>query len=355
MKNPDDLLELEPLEGWGIVNAMACAYIAFFTPFIMAGFTARSDWIGFIFYILTTLAVIVLTVDMSSRWIVDLLRDGSGIRRQEPSSMGSDMHDPDATAYSTNVIVKWVKRKVHRALFPIEYRVKKFLRGLKMERWSNWKFMDATVLVSFVLQYSSFWMNVAWFEPRRGRAPAWSVPLSPGVHWTYSFGLLRLVAGSRVLHFISCAENNLMLRRRMTSEERHYIRICKLTLVMSVMIHLSACLWVIIARIELGPHEINPQPTPFFSSTELYLGRSGLVNSYLHAVHWAWVNLAGIGSIDSVPETSLECVTTLLIHLCGATLYAVITGNVVTILEVMSERQLTVGNDLAESKFSVCW
>lgn len=334
MKHPNDLLELEPLEGWGVVNAMACAYIAFFTPFIMAGFTAHSAWIGFSFNFLTTWAVFVLTVDMSSRWIADHLRDGRRtLRRVRRSSDGGrSQHDLRASALPYGI--KWVNRKVHRAMFPVEYRIKKFLRGLKMERWSNWKFMDATVLISFVLQYSPFWMDVI---RRGGLADAWSVPLSPGVHWTYSFGLLRLVACSRVMHFISCAENNLVLRRRMTTEERHYIRICKLTFVMSAVIHVSACIWVLIARIELGPREMDPQPTPFFSKTDLYLGRSGMVNGYLHAVHWAWVNLAGIGSIDSTPETSLECATTLLIHICGETLYTVITGNVVTISDVITQ------------------
>jgi hypothetical protein len=121
-------------------------------------------------------------------------------------------------------------------------------------------------------------------------------------------------------------------------------------LTMGFVIHVSACLWCIIARIQLDPGDIDPQPTPFFPDTRLYLGRSGVFNAYIHALHWSWVNLAGIGNIESVPETTLECLVTLFTHICGATLYTIITGNVVTILETMTERQMSMGNDLAERK-----
>jgi hypothetical protein len=138
-------------------------------------------------------------------------------------------------------------------------------------------------------------------------------------------------------HAVHCAENSLLLRRRMSPEDRHYVRIFKLTLIMWCVIHLSACLWFIIARIQLKPDEENPEPTPFFPDPKLYLGRSGILNAYLHAIHWAWVNLAGIGNIDSTPETTLECLVTLFTHICGATLYTIVTGNVVAILETMTE------------------
>jgi hypothetical protein len=84
--------------------------------------------------------------------------------------------------------------------------------------------MDATILLSFFLQHIMLLVDMI----RLGPAEAWAKPATPGVHWTYVFGLLRLVAASRVFHAVHCAENNLMLRRRMSSEERHYIRILKL-------------------------------------------------------------------------------------------------------------------------------
>lgn len=67
---------------------------------------------------------------------------------------------------------------------------------------------------------------------------------------------------------------------------------------------------------------------------------------------WAWVCLAGIGDTDSNPESSLECLTTLFVHICGATLYTITTGNVVAILEAITEKQNEAGNDLAERKYT---
>jgi len=62
----------------------------------------------------------------------------------------------------------------------------------------------------------------------------------------------------------------------------------------------------------------------------------------------AWVNLAGIGDCDSTPVTNLECITTLVVHICGATLYTITTGNVVAILETLTQKQNQTGNDLSE-------
>jgi hypothetical protein len=46
----------------------------------------------------------------------------------------------------------------------------------------------------------------------------------------------------------------------------------------------------------------------------------------------------------------MECLTTLFVHLCGATLFTITTGNVVAILEAMTEKQNEAGCDLAECK-----
>lgn len=48
----------------------------------------------------------------------------------------------------------------------------------------------------------------------------------------------------------------------------------------------------------------------------------------------------------------MECLTTLFVHICGATLYTITTGNVVAILEAMTEKQNEAGNDLVERKYS---
>jgi hemoglobin-like flavoprotein len=317
IKHPNELLQLEPLEGWGMANALACLYITLYTPFRMAGFTARHDVVEDTFNVFTSLATACLALDMATGWIVEQLPNTRSFSNQSK-------HPP------------W-RQTVDRWLFPIKFRTKRFFRSLKMERWSSWPLMDFVALSSFPLQYAgSLFLG---YNASRSAA---------GVHWTYMFGLLRLACGARVLHFLHCAENNLMLRRRTNESERSALRIAKLLMTMLTFVHFSACLWVLVARLELGPLTTEPKPSAFFPNEKILLGGTGIINSYLHAVHWAWVNLAGIGASDSSPETSVECLATLLVHFCGATLYTITTGNVVAILETMAQKQGELGDDLAE-------
>jgi hypothetical protein len=122
---------------------------------------------------------------------------------------------------------------------------------------------------------------------------------------------------------------------------------------MTFAIHVAACLWLIIARIELGPGSLTRYPDLFFPNHELVLDGQGILNAYVHAVHWAWVNLAGFSGCDSTPVSTLECVATLCVHICGATRYTITTGNVVAILESMTEEQDQTGQDLAERKYAL--
>ena len=57
---------------------------------------------------------------------------------------------------------------------------------------------------------------------------------------------------------------------------------------------------------------------------------------------------SGIGNFDSTPVSTLECIVTLLVHICGVTLYAIMTGNVVSILEELTSKDNQVGRDLAD-------
>jgi hypothetical protein len=211
-----------------------------------------------------------------------------------------------------------------------------------MDRWAGLPRVNAMIILSFIIQTMEQFRHGGGFQTGGGA--------EAGVHWTFGFGFLGLAAGIRVLHCIQCAENNMMLRRQLHHDERLTLRVCKLIGVLTFVIHVAACLWCIIARIEMGPETVDPISTSFFPNQDLLLGGQGIVNSYVHAVHWAWVNLAGIGGCDSTPVSTLECVATLLVHICGATLYAITTGNVVAILESMTAEQDQTGADLAERK-----
>ena len=318
MKNPNNVLQMEPLEGWGTVATASCAYLTIVTPLQMASLTVGNSQLNAQITYLTIVAAIVLALDMSSHWIAEQVRPKG--------------YAPDLSKRSP------LRREVDRWIFPIKFRATRFIRSLQMDRWVPWQKMEATVLLSFPLQYAHY---LFYSEA--------ASPSSVGVHWTYAFGLLRLVAAHRVFHALTCAENNFLLRRhKISTQELSTIRMAKLIGTMLLVIHVNACLWCVVARVGIGPGN-DPVPTAFFPKPqEIFQGHLSALNAYLHAVHWAWVSLAGIGDCDSTPETSLECLATLFVHICGATLYTITTGNVVNILEAMSAKRNEVTGDLAE-------
>ena len=125
------------------------------------------------------------------------------------------------------------------------------------------------------------------------------------------------------------------------------MRITKLILTLAYVTHVSGCIWQIIARIELAD-TLEITPTAFFPEPNLLLGSSGVINAYIRSIHFAWTNLAGIGNFDSTPVTTLEVVGTLIIHICGVTLYAIMTGAVVNILEELTSKDNEIQRELAE-------
>jgi hypothetical protein len=170
-----------------------------------------------------------------------------------------------------------VRRYVDRLIFPFKFRATRFLRSLRTDRWAAWPRINAMILLSFILQnMEQFRHGFFGFQTGQQQAKA-------GVYRTFGFGLVGLAAGFRVLHCIKCAENNMMLRRQVHHDERVTVRVCELVGVLAFVIHVAACLWCIIARIELGPDVVDPISSSFFPNQDLLLGGLGILNAYVHA------------------------------------------------------------------------
>ncbi|KAG7366064.1 ion transport protein [Nitzschia inconspicua] len=207
------------------------------------------------------------------------------------------------------------------------------LRLYRMDRWVPWPSLDIKVLVSFVLQ------GMVVQSPLCTRL---------GLHWTQMFGLLRVSCASRVLHFIQCAENNFLLRQKMDAERQLFLRIVKLLIQFAFIAHVCACLYCATARLEVGYDASELTPTSFFPNVEILYGTDrNVLTSYSRAVHWAFVSLSGIGNIDSVPSTTLECWFTLIVHMIGAVFYAIVTGVVINTLEERAAKDSKIGSDVA--------
>lgn len=105
-------------------------------------------------------------------------------------------------------------------------------------------------------------------------------------------------------------------------------------------------MWCIVTRLGLGLDATEFTPSPFFPNSDLFGSESNVFNSYSRAIYWAFVNLSGIGDVDSNPTSTLECWTTLIVHMIGAVFYAILTGNVIAILEERSKRDNKIGTDI---------
>lgn len=253
MKHPNAVLQIEPLEGWGVVNTVACGFLVFTTPLQMAGILAYGGYSYVLLKLLTFISASILTLDMLSHWVSAQVRPKA--------------YSPDLSKRSA------LYRKLDVMLFPIKFRTVRFLRSLQMDRWTKWHGMETIVLLSFPLQQMGPLFLTQCIEG------------SAGVHWTHMFGMLRLVAIMRVVHSLSCAENNLMLRRRQINQQQLLaIRMVKLIVTMLVVIHINACLFCIVARVELGPYAMNAVPSSFFPKSDIFDGKLNPLNSYLHAV-----------------------------------------------------------------------
>lgn len=201
---------------------------------------------------LTLLAALILALDMNSHWIAEQVR---------PTGVA-----PDLSKRSP------LRRQVDRYMFPVKFRTTRFIRSLQMSRWVPWQKMEALVLLSFPLQYAHQLVYAT-------DATATSV----GVHWSYGFGLLRLASAHRVFHAITCAENDYLLRKqRISAHDLTTIRMAKLIGTMLLVIHVNACLWCLVARIEIGEGK-DAVPTAFFpKAQDIFQGHLSALNSYLH-------------------------------------------------------------------------
>jgi len=133
---------------------------------------------------------------------------------------------------------------------------------------------------------------------------------------------------------------------------RSSIRICRLLLGLAYTSHVAACLYVLVARVELGPEVYygeHPETfaSAFFPDYTILGEENNLLTNYLRCVHFAFTNLAGIGNHESIPYSALECTFTLAVNILGATFYAFTTGLLLSMIEPAAERANRFGDSAA--------
>lgn len=116
IKRPNQLVQLEPVQGWGLIQTVVCSYIFFYTPFRMGAFVGKYGVAERTFTICTSIAVTCLLIDLLSNRISQWLRHSQPKKKFQ----NSDKDKP-----KKNILVSFYKRLTR----PVRYRTRKFFLG----------------------------------------------------------------------------------------------------------------------------------------------------------------------------------------------------------------------------------
>ncbi|KAL7467782.1 hypothetical protein ACHAXS_008022 [Conticribra weissflogii] len=306
-------LDAEAVSGWHEVILIASIYLIIATPFQVAEFSSRVGWVETLWRAFNAISLVIFIADLASDHVVDALR----VKPEWKSTKSSVLLRKEKSILS---------QRFGTAIISAKAYARRKVRLLAIDQWVSWPTVDKLVIAGFSFEIIA--------------------SKSKGMHWMQMLGLLRVTAVVRVVHAAKCIENRMLLRQCTDQHFRTVIRIAKLAAILAYVTHVSGCLWFIVARIEIGMSTTEALPTDFFPQLSLLNGHVGMINSYILALHWAFVNLAGIGNVESTPVTILETVTTLMVHAVGVTFYAIFTGNIVGILEEYTNRDNRMSDDL---------
>jgi hypothetical protein len=295
MKHHNEVMHTEPLQGFGLAVCISCVYLCIFTPFTLAGYLLQHKVARIILFVADCMAMFVLAIDLAS---APLLRLFSPTRRNPPKF---SLFRRFRMNFKLK-IARWVNKHLH------------------LELTMPWPKLDALILTSFILEVAG--------GNRLGRSSD-----RPGLSLWQAAALVRLAAIPRVVYYVRCAENHAFLSPRKYGQNEYLRRhITNLVVALFYTIHLAACLWCITARAELGPSVVVAEPTEFFPQAEFLNGESTFWLFYLSTVNWGLGNLTGIGGQDSTETTSIQNLLTISTRLGGAVIFAIITGQVVTLI-----------------------
>uniref|UniRef100_A0A7S4N6D6 Globin domain-containing protein n=1 Tax=Odontella aurita TaxID=265563 RepID=A0A7S4N6D6_9STRA len=383
MKKPADLaLDAEMPGRWVMMSAVAGAYMAVATPLRLAGFAGRVHTLNVIMSVVDAAAVSVFAMELVGQAFLS----GVKLPKLEREQRARQIKELRQGGLRKSVFNRTASTAASNMKFGLKLRIIRILKCLGIDQAIAWPVTDSITLCSFLLLvahslisnedvpfveespvveplaaskatiFSPLLLARDWFgfqdyfvgyqEQSTPVIEDYSQLTIVGVHWLQLLGLLQIFSLLRVVQAIRCVENCFIIFQRIDERRRSTLRIAKLLFTIAYVVHLSACSWFLVAKIEIGPGG-KAVPSSFFPVPEL-LYDCNVLQSYTRAVHWAWVQLAGIGDVDSSPVSTLECLTMLTIHICGATLYAVATGNVLSMLENYAAVESEVGNGAAD-------
>jgi len=353
MKDPSRFLDVEPPEGWGLVHSVTCAYLCVVTPFRLAGFGGIYHGpLTWVLNILDFFAFLVCLFDGFSDRIEVAASIGKLDRFRRQNSSGShgsiieesefdddddddddgdesDKRAAEGIIHMDVVQKKWrkVKSHINAKLSPLKFRLSRYIRGQKLGRYSHWPMLDTVIVVSFSLQHS---IIAKW--ARR----------TSGFEWIYFLiSVVRCISLIRVLHFVKCAELVALKRNILTKERYQTVQLSLLVASMLYIIHVCGCMYAVVTQLAfLGGGDSDGDgllDSGFAVKMHPLLESGRTLHAYLHGLYWAFTNVTGIGHHGGSPETSLEFIFAITVHLAGAGYYILAAGNIMNLMQNRAE------------------
>ena len=152
------------------------------------------------------------------------------------------------------------------------------------------------------------------------------------------FVLLRLATLPRALRLSNSLKNSILVKTNYWTGAA--LRLAQLMVMMVFVVHAFGCWWFIVTRLEGAT-----RADAWTVNSEQLQAPSG----YILAVHRGFVEASGIGNSES-PDTGLQALSSLVMHIVGAALFTMIVGNTVTFMESSTRIEDTVSLDVHQLK-----
>jgi len=339
MKDPSRHLDVEPAEGWGLYHTLACLYLAVVTPFRLGGFGGIVE--GVLTPYLNALDFVAVGICGIDAFGENLEYSSRLSTRISSASTGSHGEKKSKSFWQSS------KSMLFRLSYPARFRFSRLVRRLDLARWAHWQHLDFAILASYAFQLLFHDLLKLPVIQEKSFVTLWRA-------LAFTVALVRCAGLTRVAHFVHCAEIVSLRESTLRRQDFQYLQIGKMLATLAYAIHLFGCMFSMVAQLSglqyVDPSfftdgvdnfndaefQVRPEWSPFSMRMLPLLindANPSTLNSYLHGLYWAFVNTTGIGNLDATPETSLEIMFCLLVHLVGTAYYVWAVGTIFGMLQ----------------------
>lgn len=157
----------------------------------------------------------------------------------------------------------------------------------------------------------------------------WKDSMIGGISIVLFVRLLRLLRVARLMSIIRAWG-------RRTSVNAGYVRIGKLVLGVTLVLHLLACVWFLVPF-------LNDYPEESWVVSESLVG-AGSGTQYIRSLYWVVVTATSVGYGDITPHGNVEYILSMIVIVIGASMWAFIIGNLASLLSGLDSTKTAYRN-----------